>query len=281
MKTKILLSFDIEEFDLPEEFGVSVNDAEKFEISRQGTENILDLLQSLNVRATFFVTGVFAGRYPELIRRMVENDHEVASHGMDHSVFENAHLRQSREVLEKISGNQVTGFRMARLAEVSKEEIKSAGFEYESSLNPVWLPGRYCNLRYPLLPFREKCGLWQLPVSAVPFIRFPLFWLSFKNLPLLLYKMLASVSMMKTEYFNMYSHPWEYCELSREARWNIPRYITRHAGKKQTERLKYLIRYLVKKGEFVTFSEYLKGEASTQLNKITATPQTGAEKNSD
>ncbi len=231
-KTKILLSFDIEEFDLPEEYGASINDDEKFEISRKGTEAVLNLLRANNVRATFFVTGLFAERYPELIRQMVADRHEVASHGMDHSVFEVAHLKQSKELLERISGQKISGFRMARLAEVAKEDIKNAGFEYESSLNPVWLPGRYCNLRSPLLPFREKCGLLQFPVSAVPLIRFPLFWLSFKNLPLWAYKIAAALAVFMTGYYNMYSHPWEYNEAAADSRWQVPGFVVRHAGQK-------------------------------------------------
>ena len=146
---------------------------------------------------------------------------------------------------------------MARLAKVEKLEIMKAGYLYESSLNPVWLPGRYSNAGKPLLPFREQCGLWQIPVSAVPVIRFPLFWLSFKNLPLFLYKTLAGIAIRMTGFFNMYSHPWEYNGESKDPRWKIPGYIVRHAGKEQTERLRSLILFLKRKGEFVTFREYL------------------------
>lgn len=257
-KSKFLLSFDIEEFDLPEEYGASIDVSDKFEISRKGTEAILELLRSLGVKATFFVTGVFAQHYPELIHQMVNDNHEVASHGMDHSRFEIAHLKESKEVLENISGREVTGFRMARLATVDKQDIKDAGYTYESSLNPIWLPGHYCNLTSPLLPFKEKCDLWQFPVSAVPLVRFPLFWLSFKNLPLFIYKPIAALAAKMTGYYNMYSHPWEYNAAAGEKRWNIPGFVVRHAGDEQLNRLRALILYLLRKGEFITFSEYLK-----------------------
>ena len=174
MKTpKLLLSFDIEEFDLPEEYGAAISADDKFEISRKGTAAILDLLRETGTKATFFTTGEFAIRYPELILQMAADRHEVASHGMNHTTFEVADLQKSKAVLEEISGQAVTGFRMARLAPVDKAEIKTAGYIYESSLNPIWLPGHYCNLRAPLLPFQENCGLWQFPVSAIPGIRFP------------------------------------------------------------------------------------------------------------
>jgi hypothetical protein len=165
----ILLSFDIEEFDLPEEYGASIPEEEKFEISRSGTQAIIDLMTETGAKVTFFTTAVFAMRYPELIRQMVRNGHETASHGMNHSTFEAAHLAESKKILEDISGLEVTGFRMARLAKVDKEEIKAAGYTYESSLNPIYLPGHYCNLRSPLLPFKEDCGLWQFPSHSSPF----------------------------------------------------------------------------------------------------------------
>lgn len=255
-QNKILLSFDIEEFDLPEEFHAEIPEKEKDQISADGTREILNLLKETDVRATFFITGYFAERHPDMIKEMRDAGHEIASHGMNHSFFEVSHLLQSKNLLEKLSGKEVTGFRMARLAKVDKQEIFNAGYHYESSLNPVWLPGRYHNFRKPLMPFRETCGLLQFPVSAVPFIRFPLFWLSFKNLPLFFYKMLCSITLNRTKYYNMYSHPWEYNEAAKDPRWKIPGYIVKHAGKAQVERLRSLIIFLKKKGDFITFEEY-------------------------
>ena len=255
-RNKILLSFDIEEFDLPEEFRVEIPKREKNQISADGTRAILKLLKETDVKATFFVTGYFAELNPEIIRIMKNDGHEIASHGMNHSTFTTSHLPQSKQLLEKMSGKQVTGFRMARLAKIDKQEILDAGYDYESSLNPVWLPGRYNNFRKPLLPFRETCGLLQFPVSAVPLIRFPLFWLAFKNLPLFFYKILCSITLNRTKYYNMYSHTWEYNEAAKDHRWNIPGYIVKHAGKAQVERLRSLIIFLKKKGDFITFEEY-------------------------
>jgi len=254
-KPVFLLSFDMEEFDLPEEYGVAVSENERIKISKIGAGRILDVLDKTGIHATMFITEYFAERCPELVQRMVKSGHEIASHGMNHTRFEPADLKKSREYLEKITGKPVTGFRMARLVPVSKEEILRAGYEYESSENPVWIPGRYNNLRKPLLPYRESCGLIQYPVSAVPLFRIPLFWLSFKNFPLPVYKMLAKCAIKGTGYFNIYSHPWEYCASAADPQWKIPGYLTRHAGMKMEERLKNLILYLKKSGDFMTFQE--------------------------
>lgn len=256
-RSKLLLSFDVEEFDLPEEYGVPVADEPRIDVSRRGMRRILDVLEETGCRATMFITGYFAERCPEELSRMVSGGHEIASHGMNHSHFDVSDLSTSKALLERLTGKTVTGFRMARLAPVAKEDILGAGYVYESSLNPVWLPGRYNNFRSPLKPFQEGCGLWQFPVSAVPWVRFPLFWLSFKNLPLWMYRMMCKMAISSTGYFNMYSHPWEYCELSRSAEWKIPSYITRHAGEEQGNRLKALIERLRKVGDFQTFQEYM------------------------
>ena len=247
----ILLSFDIEEFDLPTEFGSEISRAEMFAIAGEGTRRILRIVNETGARVTFFVTAAFALEFPDLVREMKASGHEIASHGYSHTTFESPDLKRSREALEEIVGSPVRGFRMARLAKVGKQDILDAGYVYESSLNPVWLPGRYSNFTAPLKPFREACGLWQMPVSALPVVRFPLFWLSFKNLPL------AKTAMTATGFFNMYSHPWEYYERAAETRWNIPGYIVRHAGESQCMRLRRLIASLGRSGTFETFGAYL------------------------
>ncbi len=253
----ILLSFDIEEFDLPTEFGVEISREDMFSIAGEGTRRILRTVNEAGAHTTFFVTAAFALKFPDLVREMKDSGHEIASHGYSHTTFEPTDLKRSREALEEIVGSPVRGFRMARLAKVGKQDILDAGYEYESSLNPVWLPGRYSNFTAPLKPFREACGLWQMPVSALPVVRFPLFWLSFKNLPLALYIPMAKTAMSATGFFNMYSHPWEYHERAAEPRWKIPGYIVRHAGESQCSRLRRLIASLGRSGTFETFSTYL------------------------
>ncbi len=254
---KLLLSFDIEEFDLPEEFGVPVSENDRMAVSVLGTSRILDVLDKTGVKATFFVTAFFAEHAPELIARMVKAGHEVASHGYNHSFFEASHLALSKAILEKISGTELVGFRMARLAPVAQSDIFAAGYRYESSLNPVWLPGRYNHLSSPLLPFADEGNLKQYPVSAVPYLRIPLFWLSFKNFPFFIYRALARFAVRKTHYFNVYTHPWEYNEAARDPKWRIPKYITRHAGTAYADRLEKLILSLRDLGDFVTFRETL------------------------
>ena len=74
---------------------------------------------------------------------------------------------------------------------MKKKEIFLAGYTYNSSINPTYLPGRYNNFDKPRTYYKQD-GVWQIPASVSPLIRFPLFWLSFHNLPLWIYKLLAN-----------------------------------------------------------------------------------------
>lgn len=255
-KPAILLSFDIEEFDVPLEYGARIEQSRQMEISACGTRRILDILDSKKIRATFFITANFAQKHPELVERMDKSSHEIASHGFYHSGFEVGDLKKSRELLEKISGQKVVGFRMPRLAKTDAEELTAAGYEYDSSLNPTYLPGRYNNLHLPQTPYKEKCGLLRMPSSTVPYCRFPLFWLSFKNMPVWLFAALAKMCLKRQGCFNFYTHPWEYNSEALSSEWKLPGYLKRHAGESQTDRLGKLIDALAPHGEFMTLREY-------------------------
>ena len=77
----ILLSFDTEEFDVPREHGVDFPLDEAMKVSVYGTNKILDCLKKNGVKATFFCTSNFAENAPEVMRRIMDEGHEVAAHG--------------------------------------------------------------------------------------------------------------------------------------------------------------------------------------------------------
>lgn len=224
----IYLSFDIEEFDMPFEYNRPLPLEEQIAVSTAGCHAILDLLKQHDVPATFFSTVVFARHAEAILERIREGGHELASHGVYHSDFKEAHLLESREALEALSGQPVRGFRMARMAEVSSAAIAAAGYQYNSSLNPVWLPGRYNHYTAPRTHFYSQ-SLLEIPASATPGIRIPLFWLAFHNLPGYLYRWLAKRTLREDGYLNIYFHPWEFTDL-RQERYGLPWYVQRNTG---------------------------------------------------
>ena len=87
----ILLSFDIEEFDMPLEYGKEIDFQDQINISISGTNHILDILEKHKVKATFFSTVVFAQNAPDIIKRIIRSGHELASHSYYHSSFKLEH----------------------------------------------------------------------------------------------------------------------------------------------------------------------------------------------
>lgn len=113
------------------------------------TERLLALFERRGISATFFILAWVAERHPSLIRRIVAEGHEVASHGCLHipafrqtrEVFAED-VRRSKTVLEDIAGQPVLGYRAASFSIVKRnlwafEELDKAGYRYSSSVNPV------------------------------------------------------------------------------------------------------------------------------------------------
>ncbi len=253
---QVLLSFDIEEFDMPLEYDIPILFEDQIKISQQGTETILNILLAHNIQATFFSTVVFATHSNHLIERITKEGHELASHGFHHSTFKNEDLLTSRIELEKISGKSITGYRMARMMPVEDKEIEKAGYIYNSSLNPVYLPGRYNNLLKPRTVFKVN-NLIHVPASATPFLRLPLFWLSFHNFPLWFYKQACRRTINKDHYLNLYFHPWEFTSLNK-SHPQLPKFVMKNSGQEMITRFNELLLWMKKHGyTFSTINNFL------------------------
>jgi hypothetical protein len=255
MKNRFILSFDVEEFDTPLDYGKSLSMDEQMQVSEIGLRRILDLLAKYQIRATFFTTANFATYFPDLIRQMADN-HEVASHGYYHTTFEIADLKTSKTKLEEITQKPILGYRMARMAKVDELEIARAGYQYNSSLHPIYLPGRYNNFFKPRRPFFLHQVL-QIPASVTPLVRFPLFWLSFKNFPLWLIKMASRWILWadQEKQVNFYFHPWEFTDVTDKAKFGLPFYVSRHSKQKMLDKLEAFIQWAKPRGEFIAFAD--------------------------
>ncbi|RZK60140.1 MAG: DUF3473 domain-containing protein [Pedobacter sp.] len=254
----ILLSFDIEEFDMPFEYGKEISFSEQIIISTAGCHLILDLLKKHGFIATFFSTVTFALNAPDVISRIKDEGHELASHAYYHSEFETEHLALSKQKLEELFGKPIMGFRMPRMMPVDNDKLERAGYTYNSSINPTWLPGRYNNLKVSRTYFRKK-NVWQLPASVSP-MRIPLFWLSFHNFPLSLYKYLVKRTYQKDGYINIYFHPWEFTPLNDKDKFGFPSYVSRNSGTKMYNRMDTFLKWLnEKKYPNCTICEFVEG----------------------
>jgi hypothetical protein len=254
LKRKILLTFDIEEFDLPLEYNCAITPEEQMKVSLEGLERMNSLLDKHFVTSTCFVTSHFAVQNPAIIKLMA-GKHEIGSHTYRHSTFEEGDIEKSKTDIEGITGAVVEGFRMPRLQTIDYSRLKTAGYSYDSSLNPTFLPGRYNHTDKPRILFREPgSGIPILPMSVSPLLRFPLFWLSFKNIPLPLYFHFCRRCLGSDSYLHLYFHPWEFADLSS---FKIPAYIKNLSGNDFTKKFDKLLIFLGKQGEFSTISNFL------------------------
>lgn len=255
MKHSIIITFDLEEFDFPLEHHQIISEEEQFRITTEGLQRLVTLLNLYDVRATFFITGNFCEKHPTLVK-MLSEKHEIASHAYYHSQFDEEYIIKSKSILESTTGKQVKGFRMPLMQVIDYATLKQAGYEYDSSVNPTFIPGRYNNFGISRKPYNEpQSGIIEFPVSVSPLIRFPLFWLSFKNLPLLTYKLLCNWTLQKDTYLHLYFHPWEFADISS---YKIPGYIKRLNGDRYAHKFGKLLQFLKSKGECVTVDEFLK-----------------------
>jgi polysaccharide deacetylase family protein (PEP-CTERM system associated) len=117
----------------------------------QNTEVVLELFTKYKIKATFFVVGYIAEKFPMLIKKIFDQGHEIASHSYCHhdlrkinkDIFE-GDLKKSIQILENITGEKVLGFR-APFFSIEKKtfwaiEILRKYVAYDSSIFPVRTP---------------------------------------------------------------------------------------------------------------------------------------------
>lgn len=250
-KKIILLSFDVEEFDMPLEYGQKLPLDSQLKSGYEGLLKVKNLLSEANITATLFTTANFARHFPSVVKEL-SIKHEIASHTYYHSVFRSEHLRESKLRLEKIIGKEVTGLRMPRMKIMPAYEIAEAGYTYDASINPVWLPGRYNNMNRPREIFLEG-SLVRIPASVTSILRIPLFWLSFKNISYPIYRKLVLTALRRDGYVSLYFHPWEFIDLSK---FKMPAYSKRPCGEILFKRLIKLLSDLKNEGEFETMGKF-------------------------
>ncbi len=114
-----------------------------------GMPRILAMLKRHNLRATFFCPGYTAERYPDLLRRVLDEGHEVAHHGYLHEAIQGMTAEQEAEVLdrgldalERVAGIRPVGYRapMWEATYSTAGLLLDRGFLYDSSLMDADVP---------------------------------------------------------------------------------------------------------------------------------------------
>ncbi|MBK7363907.1 MAG: DUF3473 domain-containing protein [Nitrosomonas sp.] len=176
------LTIDVEDYFQVSAFDpyISRNDWDSIPCRvERNIDRILSLLEKKGINATFFTLGWIAKRYPSMVRRIVENGHELASHGCDHNRVTELgsnefykDIADSKKILEDISGFPVIGYRAPSFS-INKQNywalslLEEAGYLYSSSIYPV----RHDHYGIPDAPrfaFYPNSGkLLEVPITTV------------------------------------------------------------------------------------------------------------------
>src|ERR1700736_1457662 len=166
---KRILSFDLEDWYQLLHRAVTGDVIPARDTLVQQTERILETLDRHQTRATFFVLGMAAEHFPELIKRVASAGHEIAVHGYAHLTAYKVTREQFREdtrrakaMLEDMCGVPVFGYRatafsVTRQSLWALEELQELGFSYDSSIFPVH------HRRYGIPDFPTEPARYLLP----------------------------------------------------------------------------------------------------------------------
>jgi len=221
------LTIDVEDYFQVSAFAPYIRrdewDARECRVERN-VGRILQMLDQRGVKATFFTLGWIAERYPQLVRRIVEGGHELASHGygherasdLSHEAFAQD-VGRAKKLLEDIGGQPVIGYRAPSFSIGTGnlwafDTLARAGYEYSSSIYPI-KHDHYGMPDSPRFAYRLGCGLIEIPVTTLR--------MGGRNLPssgggyfrLLPYGlsrwMIRQINQVDRESAIFYFHPWE------------------------------------------------------------------------
>jgi polysaccharide deacetylase family protein (PEP-CTERM system associated) len=240
-----ILTFDIEDW-FQSTFDNSLPISE---VSKKNLESLLELLSIYSCKATMFVLGKFALKFPEMVKKIKKEGHEVASHGFGHKSnfllnFKEfkKDLEDSKKILEDITGENILGYRAPDFSINEKNfyylnVLGELGFTYDSSVFPIKLK-RYGISNFPSYPIKivlnNNRELYEFPIGTSKFygIKIPTGGGGYHRLfPAFFLKMAINNSLKKYKYFVSYFHPYEfnYNEFS-EIKIKIPLFLKIHQG---------------------------------------------------
>jgi len=249
------------------------------------TNRLLDLLDENQHKATFFTLGNVAKKHPTLIKRIVNEGHEIASHGYNHQSIFNLTPKQVKEdvaasvkILEDTSGQKVIGFRAPDfsireyLFEWYCEALAENGLKYDSSLFPMKVIKYGIEKEYSLKIFNKyhvnehylsymKVGKYKLPFFGGGY---------FRVMPYSITKALTKNLDSKRAVF--YMHPYEIDTEELAAvkstygkiplKWRLSQFIGRNTVEKKLHKL-------MQEFEFTSFLQEYYSESSQSIPQNT------------
>ena len=282
-KRAILFTIDVEDWFQVENFSSYIKRSEWEHLPArvaQNTLTILDLLQDCgeNIKATFFVLGWVAERFPDLIREISKRGHEIASHGQSHEMCTRldpqsllSDLIRSKHVLEDITGAEVKGYRAPSfsISDDTLRLIMKAGYAYDSSYNSFSRHGRYGSITINDQPtsgiaIRIASDFFEIPISNLELGGQTIPWGGggyFRLLPFSIFKKGIQRILANHLTYMFYIHPWEiYPE---QPRVKQAKGLSAFRHYLNLDRILSRLRRMIstfKDCEFITCSQYIKAQ---------------------
>lgn len=223
---KIILSFDVEDWFCAYNMRSLIKNSDWDECELRiynGMFFILNELKKRDIKATFFVLGWIAEKCPQLIKAILNDGHEVASHGYGHiPVFEmnsiefREDVQKSIEALSRAGVTNVQGFRAPSFSIGEKnlwalDVLRELGLKYDSSIYPIVHPD------YGLPNFSQQISihsdLFELPLNYLNIMSYKLPISGggyFRLYNFNLYKKLIHLYFKNNSLLVTYFHPWEF-----------------------------------------------------------------------
>lgn len=225
-----VLSVDLEWFSHIPAYRNAAGSLHDPHLGASAVDRLLETFATHDAATTFFTVANVAERDPSIVERIAEAGHEIASHTVSHPHLttldpaeRRRELRESRETLERLSGEEVVGFRAPSfdVGDNHFDQLEAAGYTYDSSVVPCrsipgWYGGEW-NARRPCtaaeLVEGAPASVWELPVGVMPGLRLPLSgtWLRFCGVRYAAWGMRLLVRRGVTPV--LYVHPWEFVDL--------------------------------------------------------------------
>ena len=187
-------------------------------------DGILEMLARHDTKATFFTLGWIAERYPQLVRQIVKEGHELASHGYGHERATDqteeaffADIQLAKIVLEDLADSEINGYRAPSFSIGAGnlwafDCLARAGYRYSSSIYPI-RHDHYGMPDSPRFAYEVRPGLMEIPITTLRVLNrnFPSSGGGyFRLLPYALSRwMLCRVNGHDREPGIFYFHPWE------------------------------------------------------------------------
>lgn len=226
---EFILTIDVEDWFQVENLKEIVQGRWEDKESRVGinTHRILDLLDTKNSVATFFVLGWVAEKFPDMVKEIAARGHEVASHGYGHELVYKMDqddfredVKRSKVLLEDMTGKTVVGYRAPSfsITDWATDILCEEGFIYDSSYFDFKM-NRYGTLDLLQATKQEgkniyqlKNGLYEIPATVLNMMGKNLPWSGggyFRFIPLQIFVAGFQKAMRQKGISMFYMHPWE------------------------------------------------------------------------